>query len=63
MPRIFRRKSFAEEHVAEVTAAASALNLDALAVRVWQTPHGAGDLIIEGWPPAMSVELVFGPVE
>ena len=63
MTRTFRREPFAKEHVAEVAAAVSALNLDAVAIRVGQTLHGTGDLVIEGWPPAVSVELVLGAVE
>lgn len=63
MTRVVLREPLAKEHVAEVAAAVGALNLDALTVRVGQTFHGADDLIIEGRPAAVSVELILGAVE
>jgi hypothetical protein len=63
VPRVLRGEPLAEEDVAEVAAAARALDLNAGAVRIGQPLYRAGDLIVKGRPPAVGVELVRGAVE
>ena len=63
MTRVLGREPLAEEDVAEVAAAVGALDLDAHAVGVGQAPDGAGDLVVEGGPAAVGVELVVGAIE
>ena len=50
------------EHVAQVASAIDALNFGSHSVRVGQLPHGAWHFLIERWPTAVGVELVFGAV-
>jgi len=57
------RESLALEYVTEVTAAANALDLDPLSVRVGQTTNRSRNLLVERGPAAVGVELVLGPVE
>ena len=47
MPSVLRREALANEHMAEVTAAGRALDLDAIAIRVGYPSDSTLDLLIE----------------
>ena len=57
MARVLRREPLPEEHVAEVSAAVGALDLDALAVRVGQTLDGADHLVSKAGQPQWASNL------
>jgi len=55
--------TFALEHVAQVAAAVGARDLHAPHAHgvVHMPLHGAGQVVVVGWPPAATVELGFAP--
>ena len=63
MPSVLLGEVLAYKHMSEVSAAVCALNLCALAIRVRKAFDGAGDFVVEAWPPAIRLKLVFGAVK
>jgi len=63
MSGVPRGEPFSLEHVAQVTAAPSALDLDALPIGIGDSTYGSFDLPIEGRPPAMGIELVLRSIQ
>ena len=63
MAGVPRRESLALEDVTEMASATSALDLDALSIRVRKAADSPGDLLVEGRPTAAGVKLVLGSVE
>ena len=63
MPRVLLGQAFAQEDVAEMTAAIGAFDLDSAAIGIGQARHGAFDLLIERRPAAVRVELVVRAIE
>src|SRR3954454_10772403 len=63
MARVLCCQPFAEEDVAQVSAAVVAFDLDAHAVRVRQPLHRARHLIVEGRPAAARVEFVLAAIK
>jgi len=61
--RVPRRESFALEHVTEVPTASCTLDLDPLSIRVRYPTDRSGDLLVEGGPAAVGIELGIRPVE
>lgn len=57
MPGVLGGEQFTDEDMAEMTAAASALYFDAIAIRIRQLPNGALDLLVERRPAAAGMEL------
>ena len=60
---VLGRHSFSAEDMSQVAVAIVAHNFGAKAIRVEMTVDGAGDLVIEAGPAAMTVELVLGAVK
>ena len=63
MPGVLRRQPLADEDVAEVATTSGTLYFDALTVGIRESPNGALDLLIEGWPAATGLELRIRNVE
>ena len=63
MARVLCCQPFAEEDVAQVSAAVVALDLDAHTVRVGQTLHRARHLVVESGPAAAGVKLVLAAIK
>ncbi len=63
MARVSRRESLPLEDMAEVAAAARALDLHPFPVRVGDATHRPRDLLVEGRPTAVGVEFVVRPIE
>jgi len=59
MSDILLGEAFSKEDVTQMCAATGAGYLCADSVRIWNTFHSAGDLIIEAGPSAASIEFVF----
>ena len=58
MARVPLREALAEKHVAQVAAAAGALNLDSLTVGVGQSIHGSRYLLVKRGPATAGIELI-----
>jgi len=63
MPCIPLRQSFTEEYMTQMCSAVPAPYLCPLTVRIRETLHCPGDLLIKCRPAAVRVELVIGAVE
>ena len=63
MASVSRREPLPLEDVTEVASAPRALDFDPFAVRIGETADRSGDLLVEGRPTAMGVELVVRPIE
>jgi hypothetical protein len=63
MPRVPGGEPLSLEHVTQVGSAAGALNLRTLTVRVGHATNGPRNLLIEGGPATVRVELVLRTVE
>ena len=56
-------KSFAHEHMAQVTAAVGTFNFDPTTIRIRQTRYCSFHFFIESGPTTMGIELIHGPIE
>jgi len=63
VPRVPWGESLPLEHMAQVASASRALDLHSFAVRIGNATDRSGNLLVEGRPSAMGVELVVGPIE
>ena len=63
MPSIFGRHPLAPKHMAQVTFAGSADDLDAATVFIGHARNGPRKLIIKARPAAAAVELAIGSVK
>ena len=63
MPGVGGRKALPKENVAQMAAAAGALDLYSLTVRIRKSFDGPGYLLIERRPAATSVELIQGSIQ
>lgn len=63
MARIARRKPFSEKNVAEVSSTIAAENFCPVTVGVRHPGNRTLNLLVETWPPAVGIELVFRPVQ
>jgi hypothetical protein len=63
VPGVAGREPLPLEDVPEMTAAPRALNLYALAICVGKPPDRPRNLLVEGRPSAVGIELVFRPVQ
>ena len=63
MPGVFLCKSFAGEHMSQMTFAVTANNLGATSIGIPYTFHSTGNFVVETRPAAVRFKFIFGSVQ